>query len=215
MRVAVAYVYPAVNQVVYRPLARRFADTYMANPPGSVDHDVYTIINGGTHQMAKNYQAAMSPLPVKLFFHNNVGKDIGGFQALAADPSFNYDLMVCLGAPVRCRRAGWLDRIVQAYEQNGPGLYGAWAFHQPMEHVRTTAFWLPPQLLNAYPYQVVDGTRYEFEHGHRSIHQFTKSVGLGTYMVTWNGCYGVNEWHHIGLEDSLFIDQHMEMAGMA
>jgi hypothetical protein len=147
------------------------------------------------------------------FHHNNVGQDIGAFQAFSEVA--DCDLLVCLGAPVHFRRAGWLDRIVQAYEDNGPGLYGAWAFHQPMSHVRTTAFWCPPELLKSYPYQVINESRYEFEHGHRSIHQYTKSIGLNTYMVTWNGCWEEKDWHHVTLDECLLLDQHTDRIGLA
>lgn len=208
MKVTVGYVYPAVEPGTYRPLARRFVDSYMNYPPGGIDHEMVACINGGHPNMARNYNAALSPIPFQHFHHNNVGKDIGAFQSLSEH--VQCDLLLCLGAPVRCRRAGWLDRIVRAYEDNGPGLYGAWAFHQPMPHVRTTAFWLPPELLRAYPYQVVNESRYEFEHGHNSICRFAKSIGLESYMVTWDGCYAEKDWHHISLEDSLFLDQHTD-----
>jgi hypothetical protein len=213
MKCSIAYVYPAVEPQTYRPLARRFVDSYMNYPPGATNHELIACINGGHPNQERNYNAALSPIPFRHFHHNNVGKDIGAFQAVAE--VVDCDLLLCLGAPVRCRRAGWLDRIARAYEENGPGLYGCWAFHEPMDHIRTTAFWLPPQLLRAYPYQVVNEARYEFEHGHRSICQFARSVGLETYMVTWDGCYLPKDWHHIGADQSLFLDQHCDRNGIA
>lgn len=211
MKITVAYVYPAIQPATYRPLARRFVDSYMKFPPGGSDHNMVALINGGVAGMEKNYRTALHPIEFQHFYHNNVGKDIGAFQAFA--DGCNSDLLVCLGAPVRCRRAGWLDRIVQSYEYYGPGLYGGWGFHEPVSHIRTTAFWLPPQLLKAYPFQVVNESRYEFEHGQRSIHNFVKSIGLGSYMVTWSGCFQEKDWHHVGLSDCLFLDQHTDRIG--
>jgi hypothetical protein len=213
VKVVIAYVYPAVQPATYRPMARRFANSYMSFPSGSADHEVVALVNGGHHQMERNYNAAFAPVPVRFFHHSNLGKDIGAFQAFAE--TCTADLLVCLGAPVRFHRGGWLDRIVQSYEDNGPGLYGCWGFHQPLPHIRTTAFWLPPDLLRAYPYQIVNENRYEFEHGHRSILNFCNSIGLGGFMVTWSGCFAQDQWHHIGADECLMLDQHCERAGIA
>lgn len=205
MKTALVYVYPDLKPHVYEPLARRFVNTYMEYPPGEADHELYVVVNSRSHS-DEFYKEIFSPLPCHLSYHNNVGKDIGAFQMMSA--SLACDILVCLGAPVHFCRAGWLDQIVNAYLRNGPALYGPWGFSEPKPHIRTTAFWLPPEILNSYPHVVNDGTRYEFEHGDRSIHAHCKSSGLESFMVTWNGCYPQSQWHHVGLDATLFLDQH-------
>lgn len=209
MKIALVYVFPMVDLATYARLARRFTDTYMVNPPGPIDHRLYVVANGS--EPNKALKATMSPLPVTWLSHNNYGKDIGAFQMAAQ--TVDCDLMVCLGANVFFGKPGWLDYMVKAYLDYGPGLYGAWAFHQPLPHIRTTVFWMPPALLNSYPTQVDNGSRYEFEHGYQSILAHVKNLGYPTMMVSRRGVFAEREWHHVERDDCLVFDQHCESIG--
>ncbi len=194
-----------VNAIKYGPAARLFADTYMAHPPGETDHDLIVVLNGG-NGVGPYQRKCFDPLPVTFVEHNNWGRDIGAFQ-MAAD-TIPCDLLVCFGAHIHFSRAGWLDRIVRVFEENGPTLYGAWGFDQPRPHLRTTAFWSPPELLDAYPHQINDKTRYEFEHGSESITLWTQKMGFEPLMVTQSEVLPMKQWRHAGCEDSLFGDNH-------
>ena len=161
MNVAVVYVHPRMSVKTYIPAAKRFAQSYLMNPPGATPHEVYVMING---DMPRAHDLkTFSPLPVRLMTHDNYGKDIGAFQRAARDIR-NCDLMVFCGAHVHFRQGGWLDVMVNAFERNGPGIFGAYGFHQPHLHIRTTCFWMPPELLLGYPILVGNENRYEFEH---------------------------------------------------
>jgi hypothetical protein len=179
----------------------------MKHPPGIEDHEICVVVNGG---LARNSELEnrFAPLECQILRHDNTGKDVGAFMKAAAE--VRCDLMVCLGAPVHFHRAGWLDRIIQEYEANGPGLYGCWAFEQPRAHIRTTAFWCAPELLAAYPIPVHNGNRYEFEHGATGFTACVAGLGLGTFQVTWDGCYPRKEWQHASRTQSLVWDQHIE-----
>ncbi len=205
MRIAIVYIFPQVGVDKYTPFARRFVDSYLENPPGVADHQVHVFVNGGVP----------GPLHTRLFnpltcvFHpsNNFGKDIGAFQVAAH--TIPCDLLVCFGAHIYFPRAGWLDYMVRAYQDNGPALYGNYCFHQPTPHVRTTNFWLPPQLLASYPHQVSDGNRYEFEHGITgSIVRHVLGLGYPALQLTWTGVYAMTDWHHITNEEMVVRDQH-------
>jgi hypothetical protein len=189
----------------YGPAARLFADTYMAQPPGQVDHEVVVVLNGG-NGIGPYQRKSFDPLPVTFIEHNNWGRDIGAFQ-MAAD-TIPCDLLVCFGSHVHFHKAGWLDRMVRAFEDNGPTVYGAWGFHQPAPHLRTTAFWLPPDLLRSYPVQVSDRYRYGFEHGSNSLTLWSQKMGFEPLMVTWGEVLAMKEWHHAGCDTALFGDQH-------
>lgn len=189
------------------PMARRFVESYMTNPPGETDHEIHVAINGGV-DIGDWCRDLFKPLPVRFFKHNNYGKDIGAYQ-VAAD-MIECDLMMCLGSPIYFHRPGWLDRIALAYMENGPAVYGPWGFHTPLPHLRTTAFWIPPELLNAYPHRISDSNRYSFEHGTDSITLWSKKIGLEPLMVTWSGTYQMEAWHHVTRHDSLLIDQHLD-----
>ena len=206
MKIALIYIHPCTMAAVYVPMARRFVESYMENPPGECDHELHVCINGGI-QMGDWSKHLFRPLAPRFFQHNNYGKDIGAYQ-LAAD-LIDCDLMVCLGAPLHFHRAGWLDRILLAYLENGPAMYGAWGFHSPRPHLRTTAFWCPPEFLNAYPNKVSNQDRYQFEHGADSLTLWSQKQGYEPLQVTWRGTYHMENWHATDVHESLFIDQHM------
>lgn len=205
MRVAVVYILPTTQAHIYQPMARHFANTYIANPPGKTDHEIYVAVNGSVEPGAW-CEPLFHPIPVHYFQHNNAGKDIGAYQA-AAD-IIDSDLQVCLGAPVHFHRAGWLDRMVDAFTENGPAMYGCWGFQYPLPHLRTTCFWLPPNFLNSYPHRVGDGGRYAFEHSAGSMTLWSQQLGFEPMMVTWNDCRTMKQWDAITRDEGLVIDQH-------
>lgn len=209
MRIGLCYIFPMVNIGVYGPLAKRFVGSYFAHPPGDTPHEIHILVNGSA--IGPVQRKIFDALPCHFHSYSNFGKDIGAFQRAGVE--IPCDLLLCFGAPVHFRQAGWLDVIANAYVQNGPALYGAWAFHQPAFHIRTTAFWLPPDLLNAYPYQIGDGQRYEFEHGANSITRFAIDNGFGALQLTWSGVFPPAGWHHTENAESLLLDQHTDRMG--
>lgn len=209
MKTTLVYIHPCANAQTYVPMARRFVETYMEHPPGETDHELYVCINGGI-EMGEWNKNLFQPLSPRFFQHNNYGKDIGAYQA-AAD-LIECDLLVCLGSPLHFHRAGWLDRIMMAYLENGPAVYSPWGFQVPRPHLRTTAFWCPPEFLNSYPVRVGNGDRYAFEHGANSIALWSQKQGYEPLQVTWRGTYRMEGWHPVDKDESLFTDQHMAPA---
>lgn len=204
MTIALCYIFPILNSRVYEPLARRFADTYRRFPPGSEPHEVSVVGNGG--RVLDRQRRLFDGLPVAFYEHDNRGKDIGAYQ-MAAE-MIPCDLMLCFGSHVHFFRPGWLDRIVEAFLDNGPALYGCWAFHQPADHIRTTAYWLPPELLRAYPFWVGNNQRYAFEHGVKdSLTAFVRDSGYPVLQVTWKEVLDQQHWRHIERSEDLLRDQ--------
>lgn len=211
MKVQVAYIFPNLKLSVYEPMAKRFVRSYMQFPPGETYHQLTVLVNG-VH-LTSRQEKLFDPLPVTFHEHNNYGKDIGGFFSVAA--ASTADMLVCLGTPVHCCRAGWLDRMVNAYISHGPGLYGVWGFDQPQPHIRTTVFWLPPALLAGYPYPLDNNHRYQFEHGSRtSLLQWTLKCGFPVYQVTWRETRDHKNFVHVPAEDCLVLDQHTQRNGL-
>lgn len=208
MQVAVVYVFPQVRVATYYPLAKRFADTWKRFPPGH-PCSLHVIGNGG--DVPALDRAPFAGLPAEWKSYNNVGWDVGAFQW--ASETVPCDLLVCLGAPVHFHKPGWLDRMVEAFVIHGPALYGCWAYLSPNWHVRTTAFWLPPMLLNSYPNQIgsTRASRYDFEHGNKSLTRHVLSAGFECIMVTQDGCFPFDQWKDRapGPEQSLVLDQHV------
>jgi hypothetical protein len=211
MKVCLTYILPQINAArVYEPLARRFAESYVRNPPGLEPHEITVISNGGPIQ--ERQKRLFGPLPCRWMEHSNLAKDIGAFQ-LAAE-KIACDLLICFGSHIHFWHAGWLDRIVEAFLDNGPALYGAWGFHQPADHIRTTAFWLPPELLRSYPSWIGDRQRYEFEHSPtNSITAHVRRLGFPTLEVGWTRVLDGPCWEVFDQNESLLRDQHTDRQG--
>jgi len=188
-------------------MAKRFVSQYMEFPPGTTDHTLHVIVNGGA-RLTQQQKDLFSPLIPEFFYHDNSGKDVGGFQMFAK--ATDSDFMFCIGAPGRPRTPCWLDMFVEVFENHGPGIYGPWGFSVPQPHIRTTIFGISPHVLNAYPQAVDNGHRYEFEHGGNSITRFCTRHGLATLQVTLRGVFGLDNFHPVNIEDSIFADQHYD-----
>jgi hypothetical protein len=102
---------------------------------------------------------------------------------------------------------------VEAFLDYGPSFYGFWGFHEPRPHLRTTAFFLPPGLLQSYPVVISDGHRYLAEHGENSLTIWAHNMGFEPLMVTWSGCFEMPQWEHVTREDTVIFDQHCERLG--
>jgi len=208
MRIAVVYVF--VPTLAYENMARRFATEYINHPPGESEHDLFVCVNGGG-KVTPGQERLFDPLVPQFIYHDNSAKDLGAyFKAARTIPC---DVLVCIGSPVRPRLAGWLDRMAAAVEQNGPGIYGCWAFHEPTKHIRTTMFWITPELLNAYPYAIDNSRRYWFEHSANSITSWCLRNGFCACQVTARGAFHVEQWHTPEQEDCLMLDQHCDRLG--
>ncbi len=103
----------------------RFASSYMAFPPG-VEHETLIVSNGGPS--SKQIEVILAGLPRASFYsRNNSGWDIGAYIEAAVGPAQYADMLVCLGESVYFHRAGWLKRLVEAWEAYGEGMYGVYA----------------------------------------------------------------------------------------
>lgn len=202
MTTALIYVFP--NQLKYESLAQRFADKYVEHPPGETECVLHVVVNGGG-KITPGQERLFHPFRPKFLYHDNSAKDLGAY--LMAARMIDCDLMVCLGAPVRPCRAGWLDMIVSAVENNGPGLYGPWGAHAPTTHLSTTAFAIAPEILKTYPYPVKNETRYQFEHGPQSITAFTRKQGFPVMQVTARGVFRVEHFHVPDRSETLLLGQ--------
>lgn len=208
MKTAVVYVYPMVHLATYYPLAHRFSTTWKQFSPGREPHTLHVIGNGS--EVPPMDRAPFNGIPnVQWGSYSNIGWDIGLFQWAAEN--IPCDLLVCMGAPIHFHKPGWLDRMVDAYVENGPNLYGCWAYLSPNWHVRTTCFWCHPELLRSYPYSIGNSraSRYDFEHGPHSFTRHVLSAGMDCIMVTMDGCFQFQDWvnHAPGVNNSLVLDQ--------
>ena len=193
-RAVVIYIYPVAggDHVTY---ARRFAESYRRFRPG-VTHRLIVVSNGG--QPTPEMKATFAGVQFSWLVHDDSGWDIGAYR-YAARVVPDCDLMVFFGGSTQVRGAGWLERMIASFEEHGEAIYGAMGSLGHNIHIRTTAFWMPPSLLNRYPYPTTSdrASRYDFEHGRRGLTMWVLASGLKAWMVTWNGSFQHWQWDDI------------------
>jgi hypothetical protein len=173
-------------------LATRFVSTYNAYPPGA-EHETFIVCNGGP--LKTETGLLFATLPKVTFFprENDGGWDISAWIDVAHHT--DADMMVCLGESVYFHRAGWLKRMVDAWTEQGPGMYGFFASHVIRAHLNTTAFCIAPRALRAWPHPVRDrGARYSFEHGPDAFWRSCMINGMPVRFVTWDGIWLPTQW---------------------
>ena len=187
VKIAIVYIYaPAAGK--NDAYAMRFLDSYHANPPG-LDHQSVIVLNG-TPQTSET-TCLFSSLPNCTFLeHDNSGFDIGGFQAAAR--AIPCDMMVFFGASTYFGRPGWLIKMATAFNRLGNAQYGAMGNFGDgavavWPHIRTTAFWMNPALMNACPIKVTrPEQRYPWEHGRNCFTEWVTKQGLKSWVVTFH-----------------------------
>jgi hypothetical protein len=216
MTATVVYVHPACAPQ-YESYALRFLASYAAHPPGTL-HDTIIGVNGGpvTHEI----QCLFASLPrVRFIEHDNSGWDIGLFQRAARQ--CDSDCAVFFGASTYFKRPGWLVRMMTAQQKHGKAQYGAMGNRGAPQvkvapHLRTTGFWCPPALMNAYPHRVLSpGDRHPFEHGPACFTTWLSQQRIKSWEITWTRDLLWEEWgadpngYHRGDQSSLLAADRM------
>lgn len=220
MKIVIVYIFPPHDGDVHWDYAGRFLMSYQLNPPG-LEHESVVIVNGGR----PNSQLAcmFSPLDdCQLLEHDDSGYDIGGFQKAAR--TVPADLMVFFGGSAYFTRPGWLARMVQAFERHGNAQYGAMGNRGDARvgvwpHIRTTGFWMKPELMNSYPRQIIHPSqRHPFEHGPECLTSWLTRHGIGSWVVTWTRELEQHRWdddpngYQRGNQSSLLVGDRMTEA---
>lgn len=216
MKICAVYIYPTSQHgAEHAHYAERFVCSYLNHPPEK-EHDMIVVSNGGNPNGVAHKQFSWIT-GTKFIVHDDSGKDVGGYQ-LAAQ-TIPCDLMVFFGGHSYIRRAGWLRRMVEAYQTDETALYGCTG-HQGggniHPHVRTTGFWCNPKLVNEHPYRVMDnGQRYPYEHGPEGLTSWILSTGRKAWIVTANDmkplsqCDSLQGGYQNGRQENLLVGDRM------
>lgn len=172
---------------------RQFLESYHKHPPG-IDHD--TILISQINPATSGTRDAFAALPgFSEFMHDDTGWDIGAYIALAKSGKVGSEAMLCCGGSTTFRRAGWMARMVEAWDKHGAGFYGSLSSYQCRPHFNTNGFWTAPFMLDSYPEKVdTKEQRYEFEHGKGALWWRLNQLGFPTKLVTWDGEYDWMDW---------------------
>jgi hypothetical protein len=214
MKICTVYNYPTSNfGPEHARLAERFVTTYRENPP-LMDHMMVVVSNGRPANGQAHSQFSFIE-GTKFLSRENIGMDIGSYQFAAQ--TVICDLMVFFGGSTYFRGPGWLRRMAEVYQQLGDGLYGCTGNQgdgrvRVWPHVRTTAFWCNPKLLNAHPFRVTDNSqRYPYEHGSEGLTTWALSTGRKAWVVTFNDvkpldqCDSLVGGYHSGNQEQLMV----------
>ena len=186
MKFAIVYIYAPASQQCDR-YAMRFLESYHASPAG-LDHESVVVLNGV--RQSSEITCFFSSLPNCSFLeHDNSGYDIGGFQFAAR--TIPCDVMVFFGASTYFTKPGWLIRMANSVNRHGNTQYGAMGNRGNRAvgvwpHIRTTAFWMDPKLMNAYPTIVTrPEQRHPFEHGQDCFTEWVGKSGHQSRVISW------------------------------
>ena len=218
MKVSIVYIFPNGGANGYEELAFRFLQTYHEHPPG-MDHESIIVCNGTPASEETKFY--FGSLPNAIFLdHDGSGYDIGGFQAASrAHPA---DMMVFFGSTAYFKHAGWLVRMVQAFQTHGDTVYGVMGNQGQLNvgvypHIRTTGFWLSSSLFNQYPVQVTrPEQRYAFEHGPDGLTSWAIKQGRQPWIISMSAgdwvlqaCDHIPDGFHQGTQENLLVGDRL------
>lgn len=177
----------------YNEAIVRWSKSYIRFKP-RIDHELVCV-----NRYADNPDALLDALVTRYVRYDGGGWDVGTWQFVAK--TFYTDLLVCCNTNTYFWKSGWLERFVEAVEQNGQGLYGPMASNEVNPHIRTPCMVFQPEVIAGYPHEVQtreDTYRFEsmgWPDGTPNVTQWVRrSMGYKTMLVTWDGCYGPEDW---------------------
>lgn len=152
--------------------------------------------------------------------HDNSGQDCGAFQYAAKN--IPADMMVFFGTHTYFKRPGWLKRMVDTFNQYGQmHLYGSTgnqgdARFNVYPHIRTTAFWCSPSIINECPLRVThNGLRYLWEHGPDGLTSWVIKENRRAWIVAWDNVYplhicdSIPEGFHRGNQTNVLVGDRL------
>lgn len=176
----------------YEPGAQRWLASYRAHKP-KIPHELVVI-----NRYKDGPDNSFDDVATAQVRYDGLGWDCGAWQF--AGKNIPAELLVCFNSSTFIMGDGWLERIVEAVETHGEGLYGPLASFEIIPHIRTPCMIFTPRVINRYPAEVVDRqSTYSFEvfgftGGPENFTQFTRAGGFKTMLVTWSCVYDLPQW---------------------
>lgn len=219
MKIVLTYIYVSKPSEGgdYSDVHDRFVRTYEMFRP-KTDHKLLVICYGGDPKRAEmqRFGSQSSGFIGSLAYYGG-GLDCGA--AVFASQVIDCDLLICCNSQIHFWRAGWMERLVAAFEKHGPGLYSPFGSYENTPHLRTPCLAFPPKLLRTFPFLVHNRTTANaFESGPNNVTQWVRQQGLPTVMVTWNEVLPQQAWRKPAncfrrgdQSDLLVFDRHSKL----
>lgn len=218
---AIIYPVPMDNWSTFKTDVERFAATFQQFELGC-DAILFLMVPPcEDDQLKAEVSSLFDGINYQLRPYSGRGADIGAHQCA----SFQLDdrPMVCLSSRVHFHRAGWLKRLMDCWNDFGPGLYGTAATREPGRLcLRTHCYMLGSYDFQRYPHVINSRSRgHFFEWGDHnpdgSLTDWYQSLGGMTRVVYWDSCSDV-EWlaqdniFRRGDQSNLLVwDRHTEL----
>jgi hypothetical protein len=168
----------------YAPQHARFFATYDRYRP-SLSHELHITYCGDDGSGRKPNRFS--------HYYNGTGWDIGAHQRTAKE--LDADFVVFLGTSAYFWKEGWLERLVEARERFGDGLYGPMASYENSPHIRSTCYACSPKVFTLWV-KPLDSRQAcaAFESFEGNFSHVVRAAGLPVKLVTWDGFYDLPDW---------------------
>lgn len=196
----------------YQQSADRFAQTYKANPAG-IEHDLIVVGAKGDASILPTWNG----MGASFIRYDGEGWCTGAHQHVCRQ--IEHDMVVLNCARTHFFRGGWLKRIVDCWNEFGPGIYGTMSNAEQSMHLRTNCYAISPKFLADYA--ISFGSRQDtldFEHGKWNVSAHFRKVGMPSKLVTWDGCWSFEDWRTPGnifrrgdQSNCIVLDRHTQI----
>lgn len=190
MKVDLFFPYVADKPEIFIAFAERFARTYREFDPG-IEHRLVVACCCGP--LTPGVRALWAETNCLWTEYTAGGCDAGSAQFWARHT--DADLIVPMTSRTYCWKAGWLKRLVEAFEKQGDGLLGVSASYEAQPHIRGCMYACPTKRYREYPHTISSRQEcFYWEHGQWNFTKWFQSRKLPTKMVTWDGEYDQPDW---------------------
>lgn len=216
MKVVVIYTYvvqlshdSAPDLERYQQGAVRFIESYRKFK-GDFPHKLTVVSCGAEDPLLSERFPEASQFPV----YNGGGWDIGAHQAALLFSGADFG--ICFNSGAYFSQPGFIEAMVAARKEFGPGVYGASASLENHPHLRTPCWACDPLTFSDYPLVDTRAKCFAAESGPESITAWHRSLGLAAILVTPNGNYAPPDWRgpemfRNGNQSNTFVrDRHFD-----
>lgn len=211
---------PFDDWATFEPFVKRFVETFKQFPP-SCPYQIHAV--GCWGRPTDRVREMFYGTKTEFYFYANDGADIGSAQQATRfldDDTF----MVMMTSRCYFHRAGWLERLVEARKQHGPGLYGCSANHEGYRlHLCTRAYAMDAGDFKDYPIKIdsrLKGPMFEIgeNNPHGNLMEWMESKDRPSRLVFFDGVREKPDWftapnrfRHGDQSNMLVLDKHTDL----
>jgi hypothetical protein len=159
------------------------------------DYELCPVFNGGDQSVWDTFKENWEGLPVRNhYLYEGAGCDIGSFAFFTSMQEQNVFQVNCV-TRVYAHRAGWLNHLVQARYNNGPGLYATSVSREGGHlHACCRCYAFDSDDFKKYPHKIVSRDQgVFFELGEGCLLDWFVAQNLAARVVYWDSVRMIGE----------------------